>query len=75
MERKRELKARQLGSILRRLGCVLRRHKGAHQQWYTPDGQLIVIPCHVPGRDVQPRIVKHASLKLRREGIDLWSEA
>ena len=51
------LKAREIISILLRLGFVEVRQKGSHKQFRHADGRTTTVPVH-PGRDVSPTLIR-----------------
>ncbi len=51
------LKARQLISLLERLGFVEVRQRGSHKQFRHPDGRVTTVPVH-PGRDLAPPLLR-----------------
>ena len=51
------LKAREIISILVRLGFVEVRQKGSHKQFRHADGRTTTVPVH-PGRDVSPTLIR-----------------
>ncbi len=44
-------------AILLRLGFVVVRQRGSHQQFRHPDGRGTTVPFH-PGRDVSPSLLR-----------------
>jgi predicted RNA binding protein YcfA (HicA-like mRNA interferase family) len=51
------LKAREVTSILGKLGFVQVRQRGAHRQYRHPDGRSTTVPFH-QGRDVSPVLLR-----------------
>ena len=51
------LKAREIVSILLRLGFVEVRQKGSHKHFRHLDGRTTTVPVH-PGRDVSPTLIR-----------------
>ena len=51
------LRAREVGSILERLGFALVRQRGSHMQYRHPDGRGTTVPNH-PGRDISPILLR-----------------
>jgi predicted RNA binding protein YcfA (HicA-like mRNA interferase family) len=51
------LKAREIISILQRLGFGEIRQKGSHKQFRHADGRTTTVPVH-PGRDVSPVLIR-----------------
>jgi predicted RNA binding protein YcfA (HicA-like mRNA interferase family) len=51
------LKAKEVVSILVKLGFEEVRQKGAHKQFRHADGRLTTVPFH-PGRDISPILLR-----------------
>jgi predicted RNA binding protein YcfA (HicA-like mRNA interferase family) len=51
------LRAREVATILARLGFAEVRQRGSHRQYRHPDGRGTTIPFH-PGRDVSPTLLR-----------------
>jgi predicted RNA binding protein YcfA (HicA-like mRNA interferase family) len=51
------LKPKEVASILEKLGFVLVRQKGSHQQYRHEDGRRTTIPFH-SGRDISPILLR-----------------
>jgi predicted RNA binding protein YcfA (HicA-like mRNA interferase family) len=51
------LKAREVITILQRLGFGEIRQKGSHKQFRHADGRTTTVPVH-PGRDVSPVLIR-----------------
>lgn len=51
------LKPREVSAILLRLGFVLVRQRGSHQQFRHPDGRGTTVPNH-SGRDISPALLR-----------------
>ena len=51
------LKAREVISILQRLGFVEVRQKGSHKQFQHADGRATTVPVHL-GRDISPVLIR-----------------
>jgi predicted RNA binding protein YcfA (HicA-like mRNA interferase family) len=51
------LKAREVISILQRLGFIEVRQKGSHKQFRHTDGRSTTVPVH-QGRDVSPTLIR-----------------
>jgi predicted RNA binding protein YcfA (HicA-like mRNA interferase family) len=51
------LKPREVAQILEKLGFVLVRQRGSHQQYRHPDGRCTTLPVHAQ-RDISPIILR-----------------
>lgn len=51
------LKPKEVVKILERLGFVLARQKGSHQQFRHPDGRATTVPVHA-SRDLSPILLR-----------------
>jgi predicted RNA binding protein YcfA (HicA-like mRNA interferase family) len=51
------LKAREVGSILARIGFAEVRQRGSHKQFRHADGRSTTVPFHV-GRDISPSLLR-----------------
>jgi len=51
------LKAKEVASILTKLGFAEVRQKGSHKQFRHPDGRFTTLPFH-PGRDISPILLR-----------------
>jgi predicted RNA binding protein YcfA (HicA-like mRNA interferase family) len=51
------LRAREICTILERLGFDLVRQRGSHMQYRHPDGRGTTVPNH-PGRDISPILLR-----------------
>jgi len=51
------LKPREVAAILLRLGFVVVRQRGSHQQFRHPDGRGTTVPFHT-GRDISPSLLR-----------------
>ena len=57
MGRHSVLKARELASILEKLGFVEVRQRGSHKQFRHSDGRCTTVPFH-KGRDISPILLR-----------------
>ena len=51
------LKPGEVAAILRKLGFVQVRQRGAHKQYRHPDGRCTTVPFH-GGRDISPILLR-----------------
>jgi predicted RNA binding protein YcfA (HicA-like mRNA interferase family) len=51
------LRAREVCTILERLGFTLVRQRGSHMQYRHADGRVTTVPNH-PGRDISPILLR-----------------
>ena len=57
MATKPVLKAREVATILERLGFSEVRQRGSHKQYRHTDGRGTTVPFH-PGRDISPLLLR-----------------
>jgi predicted RNA binding protein YcfA (HicA-like mRNA interferase family) len=51
------MKSKEVIAILMRLGFVMTRQKGSHQQFRHPDGRATTVPVH-GSRDLSPLLLR-----------------
>ena len=57
------ISAKDLRTLLQRLGWSLDRQKGSHEQWLGPDSQRMTLATH--SKDLKPYQIKEAQEKLQ----------
>jgi predicted RNA binding protein YcfA (HicA-like mRNA interferase family) len=62
------LTAREVITILKKLGFIEVRQRGSHKRFRHPDGRSTTVPDH-PGRDISPTLLRQIA-----EDIDLYPE-
>jgi predicted RNA binding protein YcfA (HicA-like mRNA interferase family) len=51
------LTPREVGALLSKLGFIMVRQRGSHQQFRHPDGRSTTVPFHA-GRDISPILLR-----------------
>ncbi|MFT4049857.1 MAG: type II toxin-antitoxin system HicA family toxin [Solirubrobacterales bacterium] len=59
------MKRRDLERDLRRMGCKLVRHRGAHDIWLAPNGLLLPVPRH---REIKEPLARAILRDVKVEG-------
>jgi len=66
------LSAKELSSILHKMGFILKRQKGSHLFFYHPDGRSAVVPYHPNEKIDEGLLNKIVKKDLRVEGEEFF---